>query len=1534
MLYEPETQSTRSADIIFIHGLGGTSLRTWCYNRDLDFLWPQLWLPGEEGFSNARVLTYGYNAHFSSSKEQASLSIGDFANDLLFRMRYGESGPARLGQVPIVVVAHSMGGLVFKKAFIHGLLNEEFRTIISMIKAVLFLATPHRGTSLAEALNKILTTSIFGHTSKEYLAELARKSPTIDELNESFRHHASKLKLFSFYETLTTSKGPVSALIVERDTGVLGYPGETLQPLNANHHDVCKYKTPQDSNYLSVLGALRSVVAANVPSGSSDSNFGVDLKLTKAMLGLAGPPEEDVAAGRAVRKAGTCESFLSSAEFITWRNACESQILWAHAGPGSGKSTLCSVVIDRLVEQGEPCCYYFFKHDHVKKRSVSSMLRSLALQSACQQPGLCRTFAEMSEAGTAYDKAKPSTIWKELYLNVLADHAEGQDIYWVIDAIDEADSGRQVVELLSAVGDFSARIHVLLLSRPYPQLSQALQKAKRKVPVREIALPDNTSDIHLTVAEEIEYLPSTNAKFREQVVAEITERSHGNFLWASLVVQQVANCHRQEQIRRVLDSAPEGMDSLYERMVDTISKIDLPEDLTLAKILLSWAMYARRPLTVDELSGPYSAELKSVMDLKHTISEICGGLVIINASNRVTLVHHSAKEYLEKHLGGRTEFALETTKAHEELLGCCLVSMCEKDLRKRLHSLRLSSFFQYAATSWTFHLEHCSTSSDRVLNGIVRFFKSQAPLSWIQYLAMSGHLASLPGISRKITHYVRSRRKRDADISPMLHRIADLELVETWAIDLQKVAVKFGRNLSQDPSMIFKCVPALCPLSSAIFQRFASSPTSILSILGHRKDEWDDCMARVSSSAAGKALRLASSTLYLAIAAELPRGAVTVWDTTLFREFRTLHMNQRISDVLFNRNGSMIACCGTTSTCIWKVKDGTKILVAQNPLRERAIELRFDETDCLYMVTDIRGVYRLAAPGTGTNGRADCTGTWEKLNRELLEETALSEGIWLGTPTGVAFDAECSRIAVAYKGIPPAIWSLEPPRVIARLPGKRKNDRGIPPPTSYSNGSKVAWHPSGNYVLGIHGDIFKWDPLDDAYFIVQGETGITPSSIECSPNGVVFITGDAQGSIKIYDVSSMSLIYRLTSEDSISRICFSPDSLRFFDLRGSYCNVWEPNCLGRLADASLERFNEDSASTNDSFWSETDETLSTSISLPVSESHADRSPAVTAAAAYVACGSARLVVYATEDGSIELFDAQKDRTYSAGHTTFGAIVMQLACSNSSSIAIVDSYGVVSVKKVVLDGDAMKVHTLTFKTTPSSEHDNMRQLLFHPSGDHLLVNGGTGSYVLSLEQRDLVAAREVGPGKKASKCALHPYMNDALILLSTSSVIILDWKLNVLKEIPVHLPAASTLGPSLAIDTLISAADVRHLVVRIASTSAGRAQYLFAALPMVGASVEITSTKFSELPEKLVDAVEYVLGVLPGERLVFVDKGLWVCSASLADRRHSISRHFFIPHDWITDTGLLLCRVLQDGTILCPTKGRISVMKSDLVPNWA
>lgn len=78
---------------------------------------------------------------------------------LLISMKFATGeGERRLDirRAPILVVAHSMGGLVVKKAFILGHHHEHYKEPTRAISRIIFLSTPHRESVLAEALNRIL----------------------------------------------------------------------------------------------------------------------------------------------------------------------------------------------------------------------------------------------------------------------------------------------------------------------------------------------------------------------------------------------------------------------------------------------------------------------------------------------------------------------------------------------------------------------------------------------------------------------------------------------------------------------------------------------------------------------------------------------------------------------------------------------------------------------------------------------------------------------------------------------------------------------------------------------------------------------------------------------------------------------------------------------------------------------------------------------------------------------------------------------------------------------------------------------------------------------------------------------------------------------------------------------------------------------------------------------------------------------------------------------------------------------------------
>lgn len=82
------------ADIVFVHGLGGGSQRTWSKNRDPDFFWPGKFLPAEAGISETRISTFGYDSNFRPGAKNSQMSILDFSKSLLFALKFSHDGLA------------------------------------------------------------------------------------------------------------------------------------------------------------------------------------------------------------------------------------------------------------------------------------------------------------------------------------------------------------------------------------------------------------------------------------------------------------------------------------------------------------------------------------------------------------------------------------------------------------------------------------------------------------------------------------------------------------------------------------------------------------------------------------------------------------------------------------------------------------------------------------------------------------------------------------------------------------------------------------------------------------------------------------------------------------------------------------------------------------------------------------------------------------------------------------------------------------------------------------------------------------------------------------------------------------------------------------------------------------------------------------------------------------------------------------------------------------------------------------------------
>lgn len=465
---------------------------------------------------------------------------------------------------------------------------------------------------------------------------------------------------------------------------------------------------------------------------------------------------------------------------------------------------------------------------------------------------------------------------------------------------------------------------------------------------------------------------------------------------------------------------------------------------------------------------------------------------------------------------------------------------------------------------------------------------------------------------------------------------------------------------------------------------------------------------------------------------------------------------------------------------------------------------------------------------------------------------------------------------------------------------------------------------------------------------VKQELDATPSEIQCSGSGTVFATSDVRGSVKIYDYSQMVLIYKLTSDDIINAITFSPDSQRFYDLRGSYCNVWEPNCLLRTTEGSLaaetERIYsseaERSGSLLNDFDNDEDDVRSVSLTLYASEAQVENRTAITAVA--TCADNQQLCAYVKEEGIIEIYDMERNKKHIIVQSAFGLNVDQVALSrNGTRIAYSVHNDHVYVKSLDLLSDPGKVKIGTiYAEETSSSRGAIGQLLFDRTTEHLFIYGTDKLQIISLADRGVVAQAAVELLEQHAQWENQRTNPDILLAFTTHSVRAYSWRTLELKFItPIVADSIDNTKPT-SLSTVELLLPSHHPRMRLAMTScneSGSKYFTFLILDTAALSsspTRDTAIRGLSIPSAIADHIERPLSILQDGRLMFLDENLWVCTARLPCGPESkLKRHFFLPRDWLTSAGLLLCRIQADGALLCPSRGEMAVVKSEFGMDW-
>ncbi|KAK0617700.1 Alpha/Beta hydrolase protein [Immersiella caudata] len=249
-----------TVDICFIHGLTGDRDRTWTAHAQQE-PWPRTLLAPE--LKSARILTYGYDAYYLGKDGVASQNrLTDHAQNLINELATNRRLHGASTR-PIVFVAHSLGGIVCKKAVLlsHGHPDPALEDIFKCTKGIIFMGTPHRGAWMVKwAKVPVKVLGMVKSTNVGLLKALGSGEELLESIQQDFGHLLQRMSISKtpieitcFYEELTMS--PTGQTVVSRDSATI--PNYNAISIHANHREMVWFDTREDRGFIEVSNLLK-----------------------------------------------------------------------------------------------------------------------------------------------------------------------------------------------------------------------------------------------------------------------------------------------------------------------------------------------------------------------------------------------------------------------------------------------------------------------------------------------------------------------------------------------------------------------------------------------------------------------------------------------------------------------------------------------------------------------------------------------------------------------------------------------------------------------------------------------------------------------------------------------------------------------------------------------------------------------------------------------------------------------------------------------------------------------------------------------------------------------------------------------------------------------------------------------------------------------------------------------------------------------------------------------------------------------------
>ena len=1246
----------------------------------------------------------------------------------------------------------------------------------------------------------------------------------------------------------------------------------------------------------------------------------VDLiKRIEAVMSVRERAEDELKTFRSRAMSGTCQWITRKQSFIDWLEGHEASqnpsIFWLVGLPAMGKTVLSSYIVDYLLTNGAArgCQYHFFSAGHQNKRTAAYCLRSIASQLAyANEEFRERLFTLSEETGMSFSSQDQnfSVIWEKIFEGIIF-KMKVKPFYWVLDAFDEADFPSTLINSLVKLHSVTP-IRIFITSRPM-WIPSGPATCGSLINTCFMSEDDTVGDIRAYVRNVVyDVLPDDEQEIRENIIEQVLDKAGGSFLWVKLALDKLHdNWHTHDNIRKVLTEMPKGMEYLYDRMLEKI-ETQSPQLRLMAKRILTWAACCWRPLRIAELQTALEPEFSGFVRLQKTIVQICGNFISVD-NDKVSLIHMTARQFLLNGRNGAPAF-IDPGHGHEHIAMACLKHLSDEKWKRIFKTVENSSltvtgrapktnqlllaekgnpFLGYSVRYYAYHVSKASLDSEQ-MPAVLKAFFNKYCLSWIEAIALARNLRYLTRSAQFLKAYAKRRSRRpsiNSTDSPLTFKVPDNDEsknIHLWAIDFIRIVGKFGPNLMQSPSSVCRLIPPFCPRASMIGSVYGQQERSI-SMTGLPSEGWDDCLASVSvgkEEAASKVL--ATDAFFLTLISS--SGTVIVWYAETCEEARRIQHGEYVSLMEMNRSRTLLATAGTESYRIWDIASGRELHRLTKTARALTMAITFGSAGSEVLV-----------------GLDDCSVTCYDLetSRRKWQFNVPAYGEYVGCPLIMTISPDLKKVAVAWRGKLPVVWDMLGTEFQRPLRCRvRSNTDALFSP------STMQWQGDANSILILcqNMKVVEWHIYDEEQHDFEH---VKPQEMTISHDGNFLLTSNHMGTISVFAFPRLSLIYQLLNENEfIENLAFSPDGQRFYDTRGSICNVWEPDALVRPDEHKLEDGGSSIATEPVITRDESSQTHITALAYGKDDK-------------YYCAGR--------EDGTVCIHDAndgRRVRKVSAHCSTSSIIILAWSPSNKYIISGDDSARIVTKRVELKDKSAFAV----FPVLDFRVNEPVQQFLWNESEKLLLISTPFTDRIWDLKAKKELCCRRWS-SSQGRRWIQHPFKRELLIWIDPFVVHTYSWK-----ALEHADPVQASSAGAIPADPSTSHGSIVHWVTLTSSKQyivyLSGAGHTDTRLPS-GLHLEFLSTLdlrvqhqqslASDCMTDLATQIKRLIGTYQ-DQIVFLDQDYWLCTWRIDAGLSDVKRHFFLPKDWLNHNTLEMATLNAQGTFFCPKHGNVAIVR--------